>query len=407
MRIPSLPAVLLSLTACSTPDATQPAPDTAPPNRTAYREDLAFLRSHDPDLVVLERGGASVATSAKYQGKVFTSSATGEESFGYLDYDVFEAETPGDHINGYGGENRLWIGPEGGPLSVFFDGGVAYTPEDWYVPAAIDREPWDLVRADSVSVVFAKAGQASSRAGTDFDFRLDREVRLLPASDALPARAASPEAPSGGYADDLRRVAYRTTNRLTNAGAAAWTRETGTICLWALDMLPASDSAVVVYPLADGTGAGDVRPYFGEMTAAHRRVVDGALFFRGDGTFRAKVGLSPKHATGRGGSIDLVAGTLTVIEYDVDPEAAYLGMEWAELADPYDGDATTTYNDPGPGTFYEIESIGEAAFLAPGESTTHTHDVYHFTGPTPALLAAAERLLGVGAADLRTFLRED
>ena len=396
-----LPLLLLLLAACTSAnpsETSRPGPDFPPnPEGAAFDADRAFLRSHDSALVTLASGRAALVASAKYQGKVFTSTATGEESFGYLDYDALEAVAPDPHINGYGGENRLWIGPEGGPLSVFFAADVPFTPDDWYVPAAIDREPWDLVSADSASVVFAKAGQAQSRRGTRFDFRLDREVRLLPAGDIAAGFGVS--LPTG-----VQAVAYRTDNALTNTGTAAWTRETGTLCLWALDMLPASDSAVVIYPLAAGTTLADVRPYFGEMDARHRQVRGGTLLFRGDGSFRSKVGLSPKHATGRGGSLDLAAGTLTVIDYDLDREGAYLGMEWEELSDPYAGDAATTYNDPGPATFYELESIGEAAFLAPGQRAAHRHDVYHFTGPRAQLLALAEELLGVSEAEVLAFL---
>lgn len=391
---------LLILAACSAPDAetSAPAPGVTPPDRTAYAEDVAFLKSHDPNLVLLSDGNASVATSAKYQGKVFTSTATGAESFGYLAYDVFEAENPDPHINGYGGENRLWLGPEGGPLSIFFDAGAPYTGEHWYVPPAIDREPWDLVSRDSASVVFAKAAQLKSRKGTAFDVRLDREVMLMTPGEI--AESIDVQLPTG-----LEVVAYHTDNRLTNTGAEAWTREAGTVCLWALDMLPASDSAVVIYPLAEASTVEDVRPYFGNMDEGDRMVVGEVLLFRGDGSKRTKVGLSPKLATGTGGSLDLARGTLTVVRYDVRPREPYLGMEWEELADPYDGDAATTYNDPGPDTFYEIESIGEAAFLTPGASTQHGHTVYHFTGDGAVLAEAAEALLGVDVADVRAFLR--
>lgn len=396
--------VTSGLVACFSPDATQPAPGLTPPERTAYEQDVAFLRSHDPNLVVLSRGDVSVATSPKYQGKVFTSTATGAESFGYLNNDAFEAAAPDPQFNGYGGENRLWIGPEGGPLSVYFDAGVPHTGEHWYVPAEIDREPWDLVSHDSASVVFAKAGSVRNRKGTGFDFRLDRLVRLLTAEEIANDLGGSEGSRTTSLLGALNIVAYHTDNRLTNAGEEGWTREGGTLCLWALDMLPASDSAVVIYPLREQAPVERFVSYFDDMTDRHRRVVDGALLFRADGSFRSKIGLSPKHATGRGGSIDLVNNILTVIEYDLDPDAAYLGMEWEELVEPYAGDAATTYNDSSPGTFYEIESIGEAAFLGPGERASHGHTVYHLTGPQPALLEVAERLLGVSPSTVRDFL---
>ena len=393
-----LPLALLA--ACGSPDATStsgPAPGVTPPERTAFAEDAAFLRSHDPALVTLTSGHAALVASAKYQGIVFTSTATGAESFGYIAEDVFETVAPDPHINGYGGENRLWLGPEGGQYAIFFAPGTAYDRDHWYTPPAIDVEPWTLVSRDSGSVVFAKADTLTSRAGTRFSYRIDRTVTLLP-EGAIAERFG--ESPTG-----VSAVGYRTDNALANIGTRAWTRDGGTVCLWALDMLPGGEEVAVVYPLArKPAGADTVVRYFGEMGPDQLRLTDEYALLRGSGSALAKIGLPPRLATGTGAAIDYGRGTLTVIDYDLAPAGTYLGMEWRDMPEPYAGDAATTYNDPGPGTFYELESIGEAAFLAPGASTTHRHTVYHFTGPIEALEALLTEVTGVPAAAVRDFV---
>ena len=395
-----LAAALLAacfLVACGTPAADVP-PD---PEGGPFAADRAFLQARDPDLVTLTAGTSGLVASPKYQGIVFTSTATGRESFGYLAYDVFDLPEPSPHINGYGGENRLWLGPEGGQYAIFFAPGTTYDRETWYTPPAIDVEPWALVSRDSGSVVFAKADTLVSRAGTEFQYRIDRTVTLL-GGGAVAERFG--ESPPG-----VTAVGYRTDNRLTNTGTAAWTRDGGTICLWALDMLPAGDSVAVVYPLAQNTPRGPadtVVRYFGEMGPGQLRVADDHALFRGSGSAYAKIGLPPKLATGTGAAIDYARGTLTVIDYDVDADGTYLGMEWRDMPDPYAGDAATTYNDPGPDTFYELESVGEAAFLAPGETTAHRHTVYHFTGPVEELERIATAATGVAAEAYRGFAME-
>ena len=87
----------------------------------SFLSDLNFLKDHDSSLVVLESGHSKIIVSPKYQGKVFTSTADGDSgtSFGWVHYKAFEV-APDPHINTYGGENRVWIGPEGGKFSVFF-----------------------------------------------------------------------------------------------------------------------------------------------------------------------------------------------------------------------------------------------------------------------------------------------
>jgi hypothetical protein len=73
-------------------------------------------------VIVLQTNDTSarVVVSPKYQGKVFTSTAGGQfgQSFGWINYKAFAAPLD-SHMNAYGGENRLWLGPEGGPFPCF------------------------------------------------------------------------------------------------------------------------------------------------------------------------------------------------------------------------------------------------------------------------------------------------
>src|ERR1700761_8348592 len=86
----------------------------------SFAYDLAFLQRHD-SVIILQDGESRVVVSPKYQAKVFTSSTGGDAglSLGWIHYKAFEG--PADpHMNAYGGENRLWLGPEGGKFSLFF-----------------------------------------------------------------------------------------------------------------------------------------------------------------------------------------------------------------------------------------------------------------------------------------------
>lgn len=392
-------AALALVVACGGEAEEAPAP--VPP-ATDFERDLSFLRERDADLVVLENGPAALIASAKYQGKVFTSTTGAGESQGYVNYEAFDVSPPAPHINAYGGEQRLWLGPEGGRQAIFFAPGADFDGEAWQTPPPLDHEPWEQVAREERAVEFAKRARFRNRAGETFDARIGRRVSLLTEAELSGV--------FGEAVEGLAGVGYVTDNSLTNAGAAAWEPASGTVSLWALDMLPAGDSVAVVLPVREGgTGVVDTTNagYFGPTPPSRLRVVDGAVLLRGDGAEVGKVGLPPKHATGRLGSVDLARAVLTVIDYDLDAEARYQGMEWRELDDPYAGDAVTSYNHgaaPGEASFFELESVGPAAFLAPGETATHRHAVYHFTGPTEAVAAAAERLLGVDVATVRDFL---
>ena len=111
-----------------------------------YAYDHRFLSKFDSLIILQNNNGLSrIIISPKYQGKVFTSTAEGDEgrSFGWINYKAF-TDSVNPHMNAYGGENRLWLGPEGGPYSLYFSKGSEMIFDNWKVPALIDTEPWTV-----------------------------------------------------------------------------------------------------------------------------------------------------------------------------------------------------------------------------------------------------------------------
>src|SRR5205809_3537279 len=111
-------------------------------NQGSFGFDRAFLQQYDSVIVLTTDSGKSqIIVSPKYQGKVFTSTADGPggKSFGWINYKAFSAAID-PHMNAYGGENRLWLGPEGGPFSLFFNKGKRMQFENWKTPSPIDTE---------------------------------------------------------------------------------------------------------------------------------------------------------------------------------------------------------------------------------------------------------------------------
>src|SRR5262249_19733578 len=139
-------AILVMFSSCSHHD-----PAFAP---GTFGYDLHFLSSRD-SVIVLSSGESQVLVSAKYQGKVLTSTAAGDSgrSFGWVHYKAFDGPLD-PHMNAYGGENRLWLGPEGGPFSLFFKPGAKMEFANWKTPAPFDTESWDVLSSSSTSVDF-------------------------------------------------------------------------------------------------------------------------------------------------------------------------------------------------------------------------------------------------------------
>src|SRR5579864_4485604 len=124
----------------------------------SFGYDLDFLKKMDSIVILKNNNGLSeVIVSPKYQGKVFTSTSDGDQgkSFGWINYKVFtKAIDP--HMNAYGGEDRLWIGPEGGKYALFFKQGSKMDFANWFTPAAIDHQSWMVTGKDDKQVSLTK-----------------------------------------------------------------------------------------------------------------------------------------------------------------------------------------------------------------------------------------------------------
>jgi hypothetical protein len=260
------------------------------------------------------------------------------------------------------------------------------------------------VKHDDVSVSLQKKMQLVNYAGSLFNIMVGRSITIMDRQQISSLLNTA--------VDSLVNVVgYRSENSLTNTGQQAWTESTGMPCLWMLDMFNPSASTVVVIPYKDGRIDKIAKPvttdYFGEIPADRLKLEDSILFFKADGKMRSKLGIHPLWAKNIAGSYDAEKKVLTITFFDVDNNARYLNQEWNTNKPPFSGDAVNSYND-GPlpdgsqlGPFYELESVSPAAFLQPGQSLTHNHSVFHFTGDENALDLIIQKLLGVNIHQIK------
>jgi hypothetical protein len=362
-----------------------------------YGYDLQFLQKHLKP-IELKSGEASVLISPEYQGRVMTSSASGMNgfSFGWINRDLIESGKVQPHIMAYGGEERIWFGPEGGQFSIFFPKGTKFDMEHWQTPSCIDTEPFDTDSNDSASAVFSKKIKLTNYSGNQFDFEVTRKISLL--NDEKIAAKLNMEFPVG-----VKMVAYETDNSVKNTGNTAWTKETGALSIWLLGMMNPSPEVTVVIPYKKGDLGTVVKDdYFGKVPAERLIITDDAIFFKADGNLRSKIGVSPKRALPVIGSYDAVNNILTILECSIDATATdYVNSAWELQKEPFAGDVINSYND-GPvadgsqmGPFYELESSSKAGFLKPGEILNHIQCTFHFEGDEVGLSKIAKATLGV------------
>ena len=384
------------------------------PEGVLFKDDLAFLERHTEPVVLADAAGrARVAVSPDLQGRVMTSTAGGSDgqSFGWIGREAISSGVNNPHMNSFGGEDRFWLGPEGGQFSIFFKPGEPFDLAHWWTPPPVNEGAFEVAARAEDRIRFRKAMSLLNYSGTRFDLEVDREIRLLGRAEV--------EALGVPVPDGVAMVAYASGNTVTNTGAGAWAKETGLLSIWILGMFNPSPATTIVIPFKPGPetelGPAVNDAYFGKVPA-DRLVVresEGVLFFSGDGKFRSKLGISPRRAKPFAGSYDAANGALTVVHLTLPEGAAdYVNSMWEIQKEPFAGDVVNSYNDgpaaPGAkplGPFYELESSSPAAALAPGGTLTHVHTTVHFTGPEKDLDAIARKVFGVGLADIRAALK--
>ncbi len=379
------------------------------PDYSPFDDDISFLSQYGEVIVLTDsETRARVAVMPSLQGRVMTSTSGAPDhlSYGWINRSLFQSGDTSVHMNAFGGEERIWLGPEGGQFSIFFAPDSAFTFENWHTPPLIDLEPFNVVEKGPTSARFDRTATLVNYSGTRFDLRIEREVKILSASESR-EQLHIQDTP------DLNMVAYQTANKLFNVGGEQWRKSTGLLSIWLLGMFNPSPSLTMVIPYNSGPedrlGPVVNADYFGQVPADRLKVSDSVIFFKGDGEWRSKIGLNPARAKNVMGSFDALSNTLTIVTFSLGaPDDVYVNSKWEIQKNPYNGDVINAYNDgpPAPGVapmgpFYELESSSPARELNPGEHIEHVQTTYHFQGDDSALDQLSQQVLGVSLSEIR------
>ena len=370
-----------------------------------YGYDKDFLAERGIRTVELSSadGMSRVLMVPAWQGRVMTSTTGGRAApgYGWINHGFIASGEFNPQFNSYGGEERFWIGPEGGPFSWFFRPGEEQVYAHWKVPSIIDSDPFAVESVSDTAVCYTAQASLENASGRRFEIGFRREVSLVDREET--------EALLGvRLGDGVRAVVYRTDNSLTNEGSAAWSRETGMPSVWLLGCFNPTPTTTVFILYDPSYGGRIVKDdYFGKMPPGRLVVDDGMVYFKIDGALRAKIGLPKGSARDVCGSYDPVSQVLNILKYSVpDGPCDYVNSQWGEQEDAFGGDVINSYND-GPtetgvvmGPFFEIETSSPGAALAPGQTLTHTQYTMHLEGSEAALAPIIRKVFGVSPAKI-------
>lgn len=238
-----------------------------------YAYDRAFFAERGIETLELtsEDGASRVLVIPAYQGRVMTSSAAGDtgDSYGWINYKFIEKGELNPQFNPVGGEERFWIGPEGGPNSFYFKKGDEQVYANWKVPTAIDTDTYDIRSQSGSSVCFTREFALRSASDRVFRIGVERTIELVDRDGA--EQTLGTEIPG-----DVKFVAYRTNNVITNRGDESWTRDSGMPSVWLLGMFNPTPTTTVFIPYnRDFAGRIVNDEYFGKIPADRLIVEEG------------------------------------------------------------------------------------------------------------------------------------
>ena len=370
-----------------------------------FQDDIDFLSKHT-DVILLDAGRpALVAVAPRLQARVMTSTVAGKEgkSLGWINRKFLSSGQRNTAFDNYGGEDRFWLGPEGGQYALWFAKGEPFDIPHWVTPAGFNAGSFDVTSQGNGSVALASRFDVANFSGTKFQVAVRRVISVLTGEQVAENLGAS--VPEG-----VDWVAFQSSNTVANVGQAAWAAREGLVSVWILGQFNPLPRGLVIVPFQAGAelGAMPNGAYFGPMGSDRFRFQGEYVLFRCDGKYRSKLGVSAARARNVLGSFDPQANLLTIVQYNLPGGAAalpYVNSLWEVQKEPFAGDVVNSYNDgeekPGGGQlgpFYEIETSSPAAELGVNQALTHVHRTFHFSGGFEQLNRIAQVVLGV---DLR------
>jgi len=376
-------------------------------NLKLFEEDLKFLKKFYKVIVLKDpEEKTMVAVCPELQSKIMTSTFAGLKgpSLGYMNHDLISSQKINPQINPVGGEDRFWLGPEGGQFSIFFEPGKTFTLNNCYTPSALDREAFEVISVKDTQAVFRKDLRVKNFSNTQFNLTVERTIKLTDVAEIEKTLDIS-------IGSDVTSVGFESINTITNTGLAEWRKSTGLLSIWILGMFPPTDQTVVLFPYKDLKPSETVSivndQYFGKVPEDRLKVTKDIILFKADGKFRSKIGIAAERAKPIMGSYDPQHKILTVCTFTFNEENKdYVNSLWQIQNDPYHGDIVNSYND-GPteagsfGGFYELESSSPALALKPDQSFTHTHRTFHFSGTKTNINGLCKQLFNISIDEIK------
>ena len=221
-----------------------------------------------------------------------TSSFAGDggASLGWINYDFITAGKHDPAFNNYGGEDRFWLGPEGGQYALWFKLEEKQIVKNWFTPSALNTGAFRVVSHDATRCRLARRVRVTNASKYTFDLDVERKARLLDLKQfeaSFGAKAADEVRQKQAPSHPIPYVGFETINTAKNIGPLAWEMTSGMVSIWTLGQFPSGDQTVIIVPYKPGSDKelGQVvqSDYFGPVPDDRLKITPSAVLFRAMG----------------------------------------------------------------------------------------------------------------------------
>lgn len=397
-------STMFLLSSCGLVDEAQR--DVSDAEKWSFGKDLNFLEKY-ADCLVLGENESFVALSPKLQGRVITSTLEGDEgySLGWFNRSLLMSGEDERYLNLFGGEDRLWFGPEGSDYSIFFPQNSLFIAQNWKIPQELTKSEWKLVAKSKFQAKFEKDAEFTNAKGQTLKLKIDREVSYISKENA--SKILGVEIP-----ESVKLVGFQSINKTTNKGEVAWNLDNGLLNMEVLSCFHANKSTYAFVPYKEGDqkqlGAIITDPY-NEPVGDRLSVLPEFVRLRTDGTKIGEIFMNAKRSKNVIVSYDSQKNLLTIVTYLAPKsEKKYLTSAWKRTSDVFSGDALSVFNN-GPAVqgsffsekFFETTTYSPALALAPNASQIHIQRTFHLKGSEYELNLILFKYLGLTIKQLR------
>ncbi len=384
--------IITSLLNCKKPESN--VSDT--PSFADHVKKLEIIK----DLQVLKHGNSAIALSGTYQGRIFTSTATGlnGKSYGHVNWKLLDEGTHEQTLARLGGESRMWFGPEFGKYSIFFDKGVERDIENMKISPDLDTKTFALIEKDELSVTYGADLEIRNTFGYTFNVNTKRKLSLLTKSQIENDLNVM-------LNENTPFVGFSAETTIKNLGEQ-WSKEHGLLSIWELGCMLTSPDNRVIIPLKKETDS--VTGYFTPVTSERLVTKDSVVFYKADADGVNKIGVRPDLSKNIMGSYSPKNNLLNIVKFTFENDALYVNSLPGNNT-PYSGDVTNIFNgEVDEATdknwpFYEFETSSSTKELNTNETMRHEHTTYHFEGSFEDLNVISLKVLGVDLGHIPQF----